>query len=1108
MMRKPDLAKVQTWVLRHRRRLVIGAAVVCFIWLAGALSLAFFLPGFIKSKAEQAVSAQLHRKLAISDISLNPLTLGLTLKGVTLSENNSEETFASFDRLYVNLSLWSAFTMSPVIEAVELENPYIRLSRLKSNTYNISDFIEMGMKPDEPGKKPLSYSVNNIQVTGGRIVFDDRPMKIKHHVEQLDISLPFIASSDSDVETFIEPHLSALVNGHKVELSGKTRPFAEDKETTFNLALKQIALPRYMEYLPWKPAFNLEKGSLSVDLNLHFAQHDKKQATFNVSGMAEIDALRITAPDKKPLLGFGKLRVKLNKNAIFAGKYDIARIELLQPEVNAVNNPAGMLNLLSLAPAAGKGEAAGASDKGKKESAKPEPEEKRAGKPFRLALKQFILKEGKLRYTDYAAGMPYSVSTERFNLTVEDVAVDMSANSTRIGRIASDSAALEMALEKKAPNYVAPRKTAAASSGGGMAVEIGGIDISGWSAHVQNNNLKNPMGGSITGLTAHLKDISTVPGKTGTLSIAAKVDKKGHISIEGKAGASPLTADLAVELKGVSIVAVQQYIDEHVNLTLRQADVSTKGHLTLASGKHGETTGEYRGDVSVSNLFTADQIKGDPFVRWKDLSVKQMQVKFSPFSLTAKQVDLNSFYARLILGADGRLNLQNILRSKAGGKKSLTDSEAHDEVPSSTESATASAETSSDVIGDATGESTPSHVPEQAARDLPPIRIDRFRLSNGRVRFTDNFIKPHYTANMDKFHGEITRVSSAGNESANLDFKGEVNRAPLTVNGSLNPFNPALSLAMEGHVKGMELAQFSSYSSKYVGYGIEKGKLSFDVKYTVENGDLHAENRLVLDQLTFGPKTEEKPVVDLPVEFAVNLLKDGDGVIDLNLPVSGSLNDPEFSVGGVVVRMFFNLIKKAVTSPFSLLALAFGGGEELSWLEFTPGVADITDQGDEKLAMVVKALKGRPALKLDITGCYDPVKDREGLARVAIDRKIRQLKRKEMGDEGRNLRLSQITVSDKEYEGFLKDVYSDADFKKPRNFIGLQKSLPRAEMEKLLIENYTASEEEFMKLADKRAMAVKAWLVDKGGIPDDRIFILASKRKEGEHATCVDFSLH
>ncbi|MDL2284239.1 DUF748 domain-containing protein [Oxalobacter sp. OttesenSCG-928-P03] len=1144
-MKKPDITKLKTFALsffsRYRRKIIIGAsAFFCILFISGLCGW-LFLPGYIKDKAEQAVAESLHRKLTITEVSFNPFSLSVTLKGVTLSEKESEETFVSFDRLYVNLSTLSAITMSPVIKAVELENPYIHFSRLNKNEYNISDFIEMAMKPDEPDKKPFSYSVNNIQVDGGRIIFDDHPMKAQHRIEEISIRIPYISSRLSRVETFIEPHLSALVNGTKMELSGKTRPFAEDKETIFSLDLKNVELPRYMEYLPYKPDFHLAKGSLNVDLNLHFTQYQTKPSELDISGTAELHSLLVTDLAKKPMLGLGRLAVKMEKNAIFASDYNIAKIELSQPEVYVVNSADGYLNLMNLAPKAEKGAAAKADQDSKEEKSLP----------LKLALKQFVLTDGKLSYTDYGTGMPYSVTAGKFNLTVDDVAVDTGARSARIGKIASDSAAIEMALEKKQGGHASSRAKPDSGSSA-FGVDIGSIDISGWSAHMQNKNLKKPLGAQITGLAVNAQDISTAPGKTSALKVSAGVDKKGHILVEGKLGVSPLSADLAVDLKNVSIVALQQYIDEHVNLTLRQADVTTKGRLTLATGRSGALSGEYSGDVSLGNLLTTDQIKGDQFVRWKDLSLKQMQVKLSPFSLTAKRADLNSFYARLILNADGRLNLQNILRSEAGGKKSLTETEEHfdftaaieqpDKAAGKQEQATTppqtavaaqpeagvaqaesgkqaeavAAEAQPEAPVQAAGETVDMETNEPVAAppvakapvDLPPIRIDRFQLTNGRVRFTDNFIKPHYTADMNKVHGVITRIASTGNAIAVVDIKGQVNRAPLTVTGSLNPFNPALSLELEGHVKGMELAQFSSYSTKYVGYGIEKGKLSFDVQYKVEEGELHAENRLVLDQLTFGEKSESKPVISLPVQLAVNLLKDGDGVIDINLPVSGSLNDPEFSVGGIVFRVIVNLVKKVITSPFSLLSAAFGGGEELSWLEFAPGSTDISDAGVEKLTTLVKALKGRPGLKLDVTGCYAPDADKEGLARKAINRRVRELKRKEMGAEGESLRLSEIKVSDKEYAKLLKEVYSDADFKKPRNFIGFQKSLPVAEMEKLMIENYAVSEEEFMGLADKRAANVKAWLMEKGEIPEERVFIQASKSKSGDNATRVDFSLH
>ncbi len=1149
-MKKIDIAKIKGFLFKYRRKLIISISVLFFILFSAGFAGYIFLPDFIKNKAEQAVSEQFHRKLSIQDVSFNPFSLSVTLNGVSLSEQNSDAVFASFDELYVNVSTFSVFTFSPIIREIELINPYIHFSRTKENTYNISDFIDMASQPSDPDKEPLSYSIHNIQIVGGKIIFDDLPMKMQHRIEDIQIRLPYISSRSSQVETFIEPYISALIDGKKLELSGKTRPFANDKETVFNLALKNIALPRYMEYLPYKPAFYLTKGNLSVDLNLHFIQYENRSPDLDISGSAEIDSLQLIDLEKKPLLGLGKLLVNLDKNSIFANDYHISKIELIDPEIYAVNSPEGVLNLASLSSTSGKEKVSSNTKADKKTEDKSQP--------LKITLKQFEVKNARLNYTDYAVELPYSISTNNFNITVDDVLVDMGQELASINKIASNSAALEMAIEKKIAHYRPVKQVKSTTSEpSNFKTSIGAIDINGWSAHVENKNIKNPLGAQITGFTAQVKNISTVPGQISTVNLHANVDKKGSLKVNGQLGLAPFSTDLSINLDQVSIVALQQYIDTQVNLTLRQADVSTSGQLVLTSTNQGDVQGGYRGDFSVNNLFTTDQIKGDPFVRWKTFAIKQMDMQFAPFALKAKSIDLDSFFARLILSSDGRLNLQNILRSEAGGKKSLTDTEENPDVLTKENNTVESTSENirvvsneqekiqtdanvSDQVANSTEVNTkPIESPiaetkvllvneknnaepqviveesktvlvgtestEQDKKTLPLIKIDKFKLTNGVVRFTDNFVKPHYTADLNRIHGTVAPISTQA--IADVNVKGRVNHAPLTITGHLNPFEPAQLLELHGQVKGIELAQFSSYSNKYIGYGIEKGKLSFDVQYKVENNDLSAENRLILDQLTFGEQSNAKPEINLPVQLAVNLLKDGDGVIDINLPVSGSLNDPEFSVGGIVFRLIVNLIKKAITAPFSLLT-SFGGGEELSWIEFAPGNTKITDKNEEKLAILVKALKAKPGLKLDITGYYSPETDKEGLARNSINQKIRELKREEMGNQGKNLPLNQITVNDEEYTEFLEEVYSDADFKKPRNFIGLQKSLPVAEMEKLLIENYPVKEGEFIELANRRANNVKGWLLEKGEIPEERIFIHASKIKGNENTPKVEFSLH
>lgn len=304
----------------------------------------------------------------------------------------------------------------------------------------------------------------------------------------------------------------------------------------------------------------------------------------------------------------------------------------------------------------------------------------------------------------------------------------------------------------------------------------------------------------------------------------------------------------------------------------------------------------------------------------------------------------------------------------------------------------------------------------------------------------------------------------------------------------------------------MELAQFSAYSGKYLGYGIEKGKLTYKATYKVENGMLTAENSLILDQLTLGEKVESREAISSSIELALALLKDSDGVIDLNVPISGSLNDPQFSLGNIVGKVILNTLKRIVTAPFAWLSSLSEKEKNLSGMIFEPGSSTLSKDGEKRLERLSKGLVKRPKLKLEITGMYDDVADREGLGQSTLDRKIRSLKRKKTGAQS----FEEITVSQKEYPELLKEVYKSEKFDKPKELVIFDKALPVPEMEKLLIRHYASTNDNLILLANKRAEAVKTWLVLKGNVPDERIYLLASKKGvagKDKPAHRVDFNL-
>lgn len=285
------------------------------------------------------------------------------------------------------------------------------------------------------------------------------------------------------------------------------------------------------------------------------------------------------------------------------------------------------------------------------------------------------------------------------------------------------------------------------------------------------------------------------------------------------------------------------------------------------------------------------------------------------------------------------------------------------------------------------------------------------------------------------------------------------------------------------------------------------------LKYLIVKRKLDASNNVFLDQFTFGDSVESPDATKLPVRLAIALLKNRKGEISLDLPLSGSLDDPQFSLGRVIIKIIVNLLVKAATSPFALLGAIFGGGEELSYLEFDYGKETPDGPGEAKLKTLVKALHERPSLKLEIAGYVDKEKDREALRQTLFDRKVRSQKLKDLVKKGAAAPpLDNVVVDAKEYPEYLKRAYREEKFPKPRNIIGMVKDIPVPEMEKLMYTHLQVTDDDLRLLAQKRARAVKDYLIASKQVEPERVFLvepkaLAPEKKEKQKDSRVVFVL-
>ncbi|MGA7782945.1 MAG: DUF748 domain-containing protein, partial [Paraburkholderia sp.] len=395
-----------------------------------------------------------------------------------------------------------------------------------------------------------------------------------------------------------------------------------------------------------------------------------------------------------------------------------------------------------------------------------------------------------------------------------------------------------------------------------------------------------------------------------------------------------------------------------------------------------------------------------------------------------------------------------------------------------------------------------------------PVRLHfgQLVLQGGRVTYTDNFIKPNFTANLVAIQGTIGAFGTQSTTPAPVDVSAKLAaNGPLSIRGSVNPLIPKPALDLTASAHDIELTNLTAYSAKYAGYPITKGKLNVDLHYKLDNDQLSANNHLFIDQLTFGDHVDNDTETKLPVRFAISLLKNSKGEIDVNIPVSGSLSNPEFSLGGLIWHAVLNLLEKAVTAPFTLLANAFGGGgEEMGYVEFDPGSAKLSDAADTKLDTIAKALADKSSIRIDLIGRADPKVDEQALRQAYVDKLVKQEKIKDVVGNGESVDLSTVTIDPKDYDKYLTKAYKDADFKKPRNFVGLTKSLPDDDMKNAIAEHAPINDASYRDLAQERAQSVQQYF--DGKIDPSRVFIVAPKLdaqgiKDKGATTRVDFGL-
>jgi uncharacterized protein involved in outer membrane biogenesis len=618
---------------------------------------------------------------------------------------------------------------------------------------------------------------------------------------------------------------------------------------------------------------------------------------------------------------------------------------------------------------------------------------------------------------------------------------------------------------------------AKAEAGKPWVVVVRETQLRGYKVHLADRVPKEPVQLELGPLNLDLKDFDSRGESPFNLSVDTGLGKQGKLQAVGQVQLKPTTARLQVQTRDIDLRVAQAYLSPFVRLELRSGMLDSDLNVELKSTEPLALA--VTGRALVNQMHTLDTLKERDFVKWQQLLVEGLNYQHGD-SLNIDKVSLNQPYARFIINEDLTTNASDLVI------KQPADANAQ---PAATDAK-----------------------PEPAGKPLG-IRIGGIEIKDGSANFADFSLTPNFATAIQQLNGEIGTLDNRNPKPAKVAVNGKVDRyAPVTIKGSLNPFDPLDSLDIATSFKRVELTTLTPYSGKFAGYRIRKGRLNLDVHYQIEKGQLKAENHLVLEQLQLGEQVQSPNAVDLPVRLAVALLKDTEGKIDIQLPVVGNLNDPQFSVAPIVWQTLRNLILRAVQAPFNFVAgLVGGSSEDLGQVPFKAGSSDLDAEAQKSLDTLAEALKKRPALRLEVEGASAKTADGPLLAEQRLEREYQSTYYKIAQRRGDKVpaEATQLEVPDDEKGPMLEGIYrTRLKQQPPAEWTELDSEPRAAKLREAVLASWAQSDLLLRQLGQSRAASIKDYLVERGGLADERIFLLDVSLVEPNQAGEVITPLH
>ncbi len=980
--------------------LIIGVSAVVIYTLSG-----FFLtPYLVRHYVPKILRENLNTHATIGKVRFNPYVFVFEANDFRMDEKDGR-LIGGFKKLLVDFELKSLFKWAWTFKQVSVEEPHVNTVIDKAGHLNLTLIVPASdTKPPEKKDESLPRLIfEQIVIDRGRIDFTDQRQTVPATVYLMPLNLNI-----ENLTTLPEQEGSKFITA--------TTGDGEIIRWTGNIGLNPLitkgtfSFENIMVSTLWKFArdsVNLDapSGKLTVSADYEFEAGSAEPMLIldNLSVGITGVILKITGAET-PFLELPKALVTGSGFDIFKQQGEIQKVSISGGKARVGVDENGVLNLVGIVNATGSEP---------QTDPKISPAKDAGITPWKIKLSDLNLDGFSIDYQDASRSPGLKAGIDKIKvglngeaeigggqdkISIHDISADLSgivaklADSpepeVRLNNIMLTGGAYDLGtnhfttekiavnggkvdLKRQADGDINLVLLGAPPDKGLVAEEIEESESVGHPFHFLAKTI------AVSGLETAVSDLSVSPdgtilnleeisvilnnvdGKTPmTFNLGMKIHEGGQVKAEGTIDPAVPSVESEIVVSDFGLTPFQPYIDQEVSLVLKSGTVSTQGTLRYGIKEAGSQTA-FNGGLKLENFQLIEPGGAETFLGWKTLQTDQLKLLIEPSRLEIGELKVAQLAGKFIIYEDNTLNITRVIK---------TDSDSNSESAPDIKSGAADSET-----------------------DPFPVLVRRLVLSDGKMEFADLSMTPQFGTRIHELRGVVAGISTKQDARAQVKLDGRVDEyGTAKIDGELNTSDPKAFTNISMIFRNLEMTKLTPYSGRFAGRKIDSGKLSVDLKYDIQQSRLSGENQIVVERLVLGKRIQSPDAVNLPLDLAIALLEDRNGVIDIGLPVRGNLDTPEFSYGALIWKALTNLITRIATSPFRALGALLPGGREetLNIVAFEPGKPAIPPPEKEKLANLASALQKRPKLKLTVQGRYNPETDLAELRSASLRRSV------------------------------------------------------------------------------------------------------------------------